>query len=143
MNQPPPDPAKYLRREADGAAREFYRRLAAGRLETTRCGRCAQAAFPPRVRCAGCGGPMEWIDLPRHGRLFAFTTQEAALRFRAPDVLALAEVAQVLVPGIVDAPQEPLAIGDEVDVVLRPEQQTGLTLLAFEPRPARRGGDSG
>ena len=142
MSEPPqPHPAKYLRREMDDFAREFYRRLAEdGQLCTTCCDGCGRASFPPRARCPVCGGEERWIELPKHGRLFAFTTQEAALRFRAPATLALAEIGEMLVPGVVDVPYESLRIGQEVDVALRPERETGLTLLAFEPSPARRRG---
>lgn len=130
----PPSPAKYLRREMDAAAREFYRRLAEdGGIFTTRCQSCGRRSFPPRVRCARCGGPQAWEELPRHGRLHAFTTQETALRFRAPAVLALVELEDVVVPGIAEAAYEDLSIGQEVRVELRPEPETGLTLLAFVP----------
>jgi uncharacterized OB-fold protein len=131
---PSPEPSKYLRREMDPAAREFYRRLAEdASLATTRCEPCAVTSFPPRTRCPRCGQPQQWVELPREGHLHAFTTQETAVRFRAPIVLALAEVGAVVVPGIVDAPYESLAIGQPVRVELRDEPDTGLTLLAFEP----------
>ena len=142
MSGPPlPQPAKYLAREMDEVTREFYRRLAEeGELSTTRCPSCNRTSFPPMARCPECGGPEGWVELPRSGRLFAFTTQDAALRFAAPTVLALAEIGEVLLPGVVDAPYEQLQIGQEVDVVLRPEQETGLTLLEFEPKSDRGAG---
>jgi uncharacterized OB-fold protein len=118
----------------DDVDREFYRRLEAGSVWTTSCARCGRTAFPPSARCDACGEEQRWVELPRSGRLFAFTTQERALRFRAPAVLALAELGEALVPGIVEAPYERLAIGQEVDVALRAEPETGLTLIAFEPR---------
>lgn len=130
---PAPERSKYLVRDMDPAAREFYRRLAEeASLATTRCEACEVTAFPPRVRCARCGAPQTWVELPRHGRLHAFTTQETSLRFSAPAVLALAEVGEVVLPGIVNAPFDTLAIGQEVRVELRSEHETGLTLLAFE-----------
>jgi uncharacterized OB-fold protein len=130
---PLPAPSKYLVRDMDPAAREFYRRLdQEDSLATTRCPRCERTSFPPRLRCAECGGDQEWVELPASGRLHAFTTMETAARFRAPAVLALVELGDVVVPGIVEAPYESLAIGDEVRVGLRDEPETGLTLLAFE-----------
>jgi uncharacterized OB-fold protein len=130
----PPHPAKYLHREMDEAAREFYRRLEQdGRPATTRCEPCGRTTFPPRMRCPRCGGDQTWVELPRRGRLHAFTTQEGALRFRAPAVLALAELGDVVVPGIVNAPYEALRIGQAVAVHPHPEPETGLTLLRFEP----------
>jgi uncharacterized OB-fold protein len=134
VNAPPIDPRKYLERVLDTSAREFYRRLAEdGELATTRCEPCGLTAFPPRPGCPSCGEAMAWVGLPREGTLHAFTMQEAAVRFRAPEVLALAEVGGVVVPGIATAPYEKLAIGQAVRVVLRPEPETELTLLAFEP----------
>jgi uncharacterized OB-fold protein len=131
---PPPSPSKYLVRDMDPAAREFYRRLGEdGSLATTRCERCERTSFPPLLRCPACGGDQQWVELPRTGRLHAFTRMETAARFRAPAVLALAELGEVVLPGIVDAPYESLAIGQEVHVELRPEPETGLTLLAFAP----------
>jgi uncharacterized OB-fold protein len=53
-------------------------------------------------------------------------------------VRALAEIGEVLVPGIAEASYERLRIGQEVEVALRPEQETGLTLLAFEPTGSDR-----
>jgi uncharacterized OB-fold protein len=129
----PPAPDKYVRREMDGAAREFYRRLADGQLATTRCEGCERASFPPRESCPACGEPQSWVELPRNGRLHAFTTQESALRFAAPAVLALAELADVVVPGVAQGPYQTLRIGQEIRVELRPEPVTGLTLLAFVP----------
>jgi uncharacterized OB-fold protein len=128
-----PHPAKYLRREMDDTAREFYRRLEVGTLSTTRCERCQRTSFPPRPRCPVCREAEHWVELPTRGRLFAFTTQETALRFRAPVVLALAEIGDALVPGIVERPYEELWIGAEVEVAMRREPETGLTLLGFDP----------
>jgi uncharacterized OB-fold protein len=114
------------------AAREFYRRLAEEKqLATTRCDRCGLTRFPPLGRCPACGGQTAWVELPREGRLYAFTTQETALRFRAPAVLALAEVGAVVVPGIAHPPYAELAIGQPVRVEPAPEPDTGLMLLEF------------
>ena len=116
----------------DDAAREFYRRLEAGELATTRCPSCQPAAsFPPRLRCTACGGTTEWVELPRHGRLEAFTTQEVAVRFRAPAVLALARLGDAVLPGIAERAYEELRIGDEVHVELRQEPEVGLTLVHY------------
>lgn len=132
---PPPSSSKYLLRQLGPAGREFYRRLGEeGVLATTRCERCARTSFPPRQRCPRCGAEQSWVELPMEGRLHAFTTQETALRFRAPAVLALAEVGEVLVPGIAQGSYAEFRIGQEVDFRPLPEPETGLTLLAFEPR---------
>src|SRR4051794_5393848 len=119
----------------DATAREFYGRLADGRPPaTTRCPGCEETRFPPLARCPRCGGEVEWVELPRHGSLYAFTTQEAAVRFSAPAVLALVQLGDVVVPAIAGAPYEDLEIGDEVEVEAMPEPELGLTLLrAIKP----------
>ncbi len=131
-----PRRGKHLDRTMDEAAREFYRRLEGGSLATTRCPRCELTSFPPRLRCPECGGPAEWVELPRRGVLEAFTTQELAVRFRAPAVLALARIGEVVLPGIAAAAYEDLAIGAEVDLEPFAEPETGLTLIGFRPVPA-------
>ena len=129
-----PPAVKYLTREMDDLAREFYRRLGDdGVLATTRCDRCDQSSFPPRARCVHCGSSQRWVPLPESGRLYAFTTQERALRFQAPWVLALAEFGDVVVPGVVDQRYEALSIGQAVTAAGKQEPDTGLTLVRFKP----------
>ena len=136
MSASAPQSGRHLERAMDDAAREFYRRLADGSPATTRCASCDVSYFPSRLRCPACGAATEWVELPRRGVLEAFTTQEAAIRFRAPEVLALARVGDVVVPGIAMASVEELAIGAEVDVEPFREPDTGLTLVGL--RPVRR-----
>jgi uncharacterized OB-fold protein len=130
-------PGKHLDRDRDAMAREFYRRLENGTAATTRCRQCGTTRFPPRERCATCDAQTEWVDLPREGTLHAFTTQERALRFGAPAVLALVALGDVVVPGILDGPIEELAIGDEV--ALKPERvdELGLSVCRFTTLGAR------
>ena len=132
---PPPSPSKYLQAEMSSAGREFYRRLAEdGDLATTRCEHCQRTSFPPRPRCPDCGAEQIWVELPGEGCLYAFTTQETALRFGAPTVLALAELGPAMLPGIVRASYDELRIGQAVVVRPFPEPDTGFTLLEFLPR---------
>ena len=129
-----PHPAKHLRRLGDSTAQEYHRRLAdTDRPWATRCAPCERTSFPPLARCPLCGERTEWAELPTRGRLHAFTTQETAVRFRAPTVLALAEVADVVLPGIVEEPIETLRIGQEVELGARTEPETGLPVLVFRP----------
>lgn len=130
----PPAATKHLERVMDETARELYRRLHEdGCLATTRCADCERTTFPPRPRCPGCGATTIWIELPRTGTLEAFTTQETALRFAAPAVLALARIGDAVVPGIADGAYEELRIGDEVTVELREQAELGMTLIHYRP----------
>src|SRR3954468_4180310 len=116
-------------------AREFYRRLEqTGSASTTRCPKCDRTRFPPRARCADCDAETEWVALPRRGRLHAFTTQERALRYGAPAVLALVELGDTIVPGVLDVPFADLAIGDEVELAPQRVEELGLSVCRFDLR---------
>jgi uncharacterized protein len=74
---------------------EFYTRLGAGRLSTTRCGTCGKTDWPPRGFCADCAGDVfEWVDLPAEGTVHAFTVQDTGLPagFGGPRVFAVVKV---------------------------------------------------
>ena len=74
---------------------EFYARLAAGRLSTTRCTGCQRTAWPPRGFCPECASDaFDWVDLPSEGTIHAFTVQDAGLPagFDGPRVFAIVKV---------------------------------------------------
>jgi uncharacterized OB-fold protein len=125
---------KYVLREMGSAAREFYRRLDVGELATTFCARCGSFRFPPRERCPVCRERSTWRELSRRGSVYAFTQQERGLRFTTPDVVGIAELEEgVRVFGVFEASFESLAVGQPLDVHLRPDA-AWLTLLAFRLR---------
>jgi len=52
----------------------FHEGLAEGKLLATRCKRCGRKFFPPQVDCPYCRvSDMEWVELPRRGRLMTYT----------------------------------------------------------------------
>jgi uncharacterized OB-fold protein len=97
---------------------EFYSRLAAGRLSTTRCTVCHHTAWPPRGFCAECvSDAFEWVDLPAEGTIHAFTVQETGLPtgFAGPRVFAVVKVDRHRLFAVVrDADPATLAIGQHV-----------------------------
>lgn len=97
---------------------EFYARLGAGRLSTTRCGGCGRTAWPPRAFCPECAADaFEWVDLPAEGTIHAFTVQEAGLPagFEGPRVFAIVKVdGHRLFTIIVDGDPARLVIGQRV-----------------------------
>lgn len=97
---------------------EFYARLAAGRLSTTRCGGCGRTAWPPRLFCPECTSDrVEWVDLPPEGTVSAFTVQEAGLPagFTGPRVFAVVRVGEHRVfTVLVDADPRAVRLGQRV-----------------------------
>ena len=52
----------------------FFDALRQGRFTTTRCPRDGKLLWPPRVVCPRChSSELEWVDLPRTGRIYAFS----------------------------------------------------------------------
>ncbi len=109
---------KAIAHYGDAATVEFYRRMKERLFSSTRCESCGEVAFPPRSFCPFCHGrTVTWVDLPRRGKLYAFTQQHKSVRFLTPDVLGLVELAGVgRILSRIDAPMESLAIGDELEV---------------------------
>jgi uncharacterized OB-fold protein len=97
---------------------EFYARLAAGRLSTTRCTACGHTAWPPRGFCGECASDaFEWVDLPPHGTIHAFTVQETGLPagFEGPRVFAIVKIDGHRVFAVVrDVDPARLALGQPV-----------------------------
>jgi uncharacterized OB-fold protein len=52
----------------------FFQALKKGRFTTTRCRKDGQLLWPPRVVCPVCHtADLEWVDLPAHGQVYAFS----------------------------------------------------------------------
>ena len=63
-----------LETERDTRLARFYARLREGRLSTTRCPTDDALLWPPRTACPRCHSEqLEWVDLPEHGRIYAFS----------------------------------------------------------------------
>ena len=118
----------------DEASKEFYRFLKDRKFKTTHCKSCGDTALPPRMFCPSCfSADVEWIDLPKRGKLYAFTQQERALRFNKPDVIGVVELegAGRLITRI-DAALEELSIDMEVEVDFL-DVSENQTLHQFRP----------
>jgi uncharacterized OB-fold protein len=118
----------------DEASKEFYRLLKNREFKTTRCKDCGDIALPPRLFCPSCfSTDIEWIDLPKRGKLYAFTQQERSLRFSKPDVIGVVELegAGRLITRV-DAAFEELSIDMEVEVDFL-DVSENQTLHQFRP----------
>jgi uncharacterized OB-fold protein len=118
----------------DAIADRFFTELRGRRLMTTRCRACGSLRFPPRAWCPDClSEDLEWVELSGRGRLAAFSTQETAIRFRAPDVIGLVDLDDgVRVLSHIAGRYEDLSIGDAVSVDFV-EVEPGLVLHSFMP----------
>ena len=108
---------------------EFYTRLGRGTLSTTACAGCRRTAWPPRAFCPECGADaFDWVDLPAHGTVHAFTVQETGLPagFTGPRVFAIVKVGEHRVFSIlIDVDPATVALG----------QRVRLSPLAVAPDP--------
>ena len=99
---------------------QFFKNLKERRLTTTKCKRCAQLLWPPRIVCPNClSDELEWVDLGAEGKLYAFTEMRlgAPLGFveDVPFCIGLVKVGGLLITArIDDAKYEDLKIGDRV-----------------------------
>jgi len=116
----------------DPVAERFYAELREHRLTTTRCRACGSLRFPPRAWCPDClSDDLDWVKLSGRGRLLAFSTQETAIRFRAPDVIGLVDLDEgVRVLSHIVGDYDALRIGDAVAVDFV-EAEPGLVLHRF------------
>lgn len=120
----------------------FFENLRQGRLTTTRCTGCGALHWQPRVVCPRCNGDaLEWVDLPREGRLFAFTAVYAGaplgMEADVPFVVAIVELdgAPLKIVARVDgARYEDLRIGEPVALKVVPLTD-GRVWFRFAPKP--------
>lgn len=104
----------------------FYENLKMGRLTTTCCRKCDHVAYPPRVICPEChSDDLDWIDLPKEGKVLAFTEQMKGvpLGFEAPLIHAWIDLGQDspvkrLLSRVINCPAGQLKEGDKVRLVV-------------------------
>jgi uncharacterized OB-fold protein len=99
---------------------QFFQNLKKGQLTTTKCKKCAQLLWPPRIVCPNClSNELEWIDLGIEGELYAFTEVRvgAPLGFvqGIPFCVGLVKIGGLLISSRIDnAKYDQLKIGDKV-----------------------------
>ena len=99
---------------------QFFQNLKKGQLTTTKCKKCAQLLWPPRIVCPNClSNELEWIDLGIDGELYAFTEVRvgAPLGFvqDIPFCVGLVKIGGLLISSRIDnAKYDQLKIGDKV-----------------------------
>lgn len=102
----------------------FFDELRSGRLMTTKCRKDGTLLWPPRVVCPQCHTEeLDWVELPRRGRLYAFSAVLAGaplgMEADVPFAVGLADLEGAplrLFGRIVGAPWNELRVGQRVSV---------------------------
>jgi len=105
---------------------KFYEHLREGRFTTTRCRTCGHVAYPPRVICPECySEDLEWIDLPKRGKVLNFTEEVRGvpLGFESPLIHAWIDLGEGspikrVLSRIINCPVGKLQEGSEVQLVV-------------------------
>jgi len=101
---------------------QFFQNLKQGKLTTTKCKKCAQLLWPPRIVCPNClSNEFEWVDLGSEGELYAFTEVRigAPLGFvqDMPFCVGIVKVGGILISTRIDnAKYDQLKIGDKLQL---------------------------
>jgi uncharacterized OB-fold protein len=99
---------------------QFFQNLKQGKLTTTKCKKCGQLLWPPRIVCPNCfSNEFDWIDLGKEGELYAFTDIRigAPLGFvqDAPFVVGFVKIGGLTISSRIDnAKYDQLKIGDKL-----------------------------
>ncbi|MDA8188567.1 MAG: Zn-ribbon domain-containing OB-fold protein [Dehalococcoidales bacterium] len=118
---------------------QFYNYLREDRFTTTRCASCGQLSWPPRTVCPHCmSNQLEWVDMPKKGRLFGYTVQFAGVSpvFDVPLYLGVVEFDNgiKLLSRLVETTEDELEIGKEVEFTVLPVPGPGERVVyAFKP----------
>jgi len=101
---------------------QFFQNLKEGRLTTTKCKKCAQLLWPPRIVCPSCfSNEFEWVDLGSEGELYAFTEVRigAPLGFvqDVPFCVGIVKIGGLFISSRIDnAKYDQLKIGDKLQL---------------------------
>jgi uncharacterized OB-fold protein len=105
-------------------AEAFLAFLKQGKIMTTRCKKCQQMTFPPKMDCVLCGcSVMEWVEIKEPGKLNTFTTVmygPAGFENEVPYTLAVVEFSsKIKIFGQMDKkiPLEEIKVGMRLKVV--------------------------
>ncbi len=118
---------------------KFYDSLRENRLTTTKCAKCGLVSWPPRTVCPSCmSDELEWIDLPKKGKLYTCTVQFAGVSpsFEVPLYLGMVEFDNGLkiFSKIVEATEDDMEIGREVELtVIEVPGPFDRVIHAFKP----------
>jgi uncharacterized OB-fold protein len=117
---------------------KFYDHLKEGRLTSTQCNDCNHISWPPRIVCPECiSDDLNWVDLPKNGKVYTYTVQVNAVPpgFKAPLVFAVIDLENGMrvVSPILDIKPEDVKMGTEVELKVVPASHNRV-LFFFAPK---------
>jgi hypothetical protein len=125
-------------------AQKFYDGLEEGIIWGTHCNDCEEYSFPPFTACRNCGSrDIEFSEMSGHGTLeYYSSTMLPSYRFRNEDRMAYGMVRLeegpyffTKIEGVDFSSPEAIEEGNKAlpaDVVGKPEEVAGATILVFE-----------
>lgn len=114
---------------------DFIGYLHDGKLEGTRCAKCAKTFFPPRAQCCECfSEEMQWFEVSGEGALVSYSTlQYAPTGFtdEVPYTIALVDYGDYKVFGRIDGsvPIDDLAVGMKLKAAVSKTSNGQLTYV--------------
>lgn len=109
-----------LQDEKNTKISQFFKNLKKGQLTTTKCNKCGEILWPPRIICSEClSESLDWVDLGVEGELYAFTEVRlgAPIGFEedVPFCVGVVKVGDLLLSARIDgATYDDFEIGDKV-----------------------------
>ena len=121
---------------------EFFENLKQGILTTTKCRKCGHVFWPPEAMCPEClSDVVEFVEMPKRGKIYAFSVQVGALptQFKSPLIHAVIDFENGLrvLSSIVETDPREIHVGDEVElkVLSIPPDSHGDRVLFFFHKP--------
>ena len=118
----------------------FFLGLADGKLMGSKCTECGFVYATPRGHCMDCGAPTKWLELPKTGRIHAWTTcqfgSEAFLK-ETPYNLCLVEfdgAGSLLLARLKECTQDDIWVGMPVEARFDPKPKYSITDVWFVPK---------
>jgi uncharacterized OB-fold protein len=116
----------------------FFENLRQGKLTTIKCKNCGHTSWPPEAICPAClSEDIEYVEMPKTGKVYAFSVQVGALppQFKAPLIHAIVDFDNGIrvLSSIVETDPKDIHVGDEVElkVMSIPPDSHGDRVLFF------------
>lgn len=119
----------------------FWDNLKIGKLTTTKCKKCGEILWQPRIVCSNClSDELEWIELLKTGKLYAFTEMRAGAPIGFEDdvpfpigIIELDDVGIKILSRIEDAVFDDLAFDMEMELKVI-NLEDGRVIYRFKPK---------